>query len=1227
MQDFITILRTRSNDDATPIAAKTYKVSDDGIELARGYDRAYTFAGTTEPLTNLRGLFSLLQRLEGDPRSLIVRDAIAQGVYRERMRRLATGEHATLTQDHNGHHWVCFDIDDLDLSDIEMTRPSGLTSEWMARVARAAARRCLPLELHNAAMIAQWSSSAWLSPQQTKVKLHLWFWLASPAHAKSLHAWAKGEPLIDQALYNRIQVHYTSAPRFEDERGHDLPDPLAGRRLQYLKGSRTMAALPPGWMDREAWDRKEGERLRREAAAREEAERQAAKARKERRAAGKGRDRRAQGRRTESSLRRRAIAYLDGIASALATATSADRHPYVQGHFSEAAGLEGLITRGEVESALLGPATTYLAGSSKRTWSTAEREARRLMDWAFRCHAGEVAARWRTEPQTQWTPTAPRTSPSIVANAPSGYVADPSPYIPEELRTIAAKGGCLRVCQGRYYSVQDATVPAGVRRVYLRGVQMTGKTTVLKALIDALRDGRPIIYVSMRQALIADASRRLGLVSYKDIHGDISLSEHPRIAICADSLHRILPPMGDERPALLLLDESEQIAGHLFGDTIAKARGKDRGPLATYTHLRRLIEASDLTVAGDADLSSVTLEMVRGASEEPTSCVDEAVILHPYQHRLTCVGHEHIATLWRELEAELAKLNAGETIAVACTSRKEAERVAEKYATSYSVLLVTQHTAIGDLDVAAFLADPSTAQGKYDLIVASPTLATGVSVDWRVERLFCFATQVPGVGARDVAQMCWRWRDVADKRWRMWIQPRFDLLPTSREEVDAAGRVSAGVLAASSRALGVSTSTQPSPRDADHWSLWCTMQASKNRDSASVLHAFQRLCAERGYSVEVVEKADGETIKEVNAERREISDILHERDTDDIFAAALISMKDARSILDRGAQTPEERLTATRAQFAHATNTNHRRGQMDLTRERTSEGLKGWTEKGQRYARHLLTRRAGSDDEAERTLARAALSSDASSAWRGGTWEARAGSGLRVSAATVRAMLLRAAGIDLLNDAAWLAGDLTVEEERAGIKRGVVYTQSTLEALGLIEWIEKRAHLVARILTLGEDWQTRLCAVVGNALRPLGIKTISRRARHDGGQTRYYHLSRDSRLTAEAWASAPLSRAMDRGRRWIKAQADLTASVAPLTTIPTDNAGWNAQPTLDPAEARDLAEEIIQSDPFADPTLSDLMRGVAEALCAPLSAVKALFETWRKASEGDFAFVTRLAWG
>jgi hypothetical protein len=111
--------------------------------------------------------------------------------------------------DDTPHHWVLVEVDDFEPLTADPVRdPVRAIDEYIAT--------CLPVCFQGAAYHWQLSNSAGHATKGGVLKVHIWFWLATPYTSAQLKAWARALAVaLDDSVLNPVQVHYTAAPVFE----------------------------------------------------------------------------------------------------------------------------------------------------------------------------------------------------------------------------------------------------------------------------------------------------------------------------------------------------------------------------------------------------------------------------------------------------------------------------------------------------------------------------------------------------------------------------------------------------------------------------------------------------------------------------------------------------------------------------------------------------------------------------------------------------------------------------------------------------------------------------------------------------------------------------------------------------------------------------------------------------------------------------------------------------
>ena len=89
---------------------------------------------------------------------------------------------------------------------------------------------CLPSPFSGASYHWQLSNSAGHKNKAHLLKVHLWFWLKIPCTSQELKEWADTNSIkCDTAVFNTVQIHYTSAPVFNE----GAENPIATRSGLY----------------------------------------------------------------------------------------------------------------------------------------------------------------------------------------------------------------------------------------------------------------------------------------------------------------------------------------------------------------------------------------------------------------------------------------------------------------------------------------------------------------------------------------------------------------------------------------------------------------------------------------------------------------------------------------------------------------------------------------------------------------------------------------------------------------------------------------------------------------------------------------------------------------------------------------------------------------------------------------------------------------------------------
>lgn len=257
---------------------------------------------------------------------------------------------------------------------------------------------------------------------------------------------------------------------------------------------------------------------------------------------------------------------------------------------------------------------------------------------------------------------------------------------------------------------------------FIRSPKGTGKTELISKLTAQCEErNQSSLLLGHRVVLLKNLAERTGLDYYRDLEdGGISA----QFAVCLNSLTRIRPEQ-DLPYHTVIIDESEQVLQALTSPTLNKVGG-DLAKI--FYNLQWLFHHAKRIVFLDADLTAeLTMELL---SEIRQLQEDDAFlgIINDYQ-----IGQGQETKLYEKdshlLVDALDAIDMGEKAFITTNSRRLATSIAAMIEDmGKRVLLITAETNEKP-ECIDFINDPTTESQRYDAVVASPTLSTGVSID------------------------------------------------------------------------------------------------------------------------------------------------------------------------------------------------------------------------------------------------------------------------------------------------------------------------------------------------------------------------------------------------------------------------------------------------------------------------------------------------------------------
>jgi Domain of unknown function (DUF3854) len=301
----------------------------------------------------------------------------------------------------------------------------------------------------------------------------------------------------------------------------------------------------------------------------------------------------------------------------------------------------------------------------------------------------------------------------------------------------------------------------------------TGKTKLTAALTIGQEK---VLAPSHRIALSRNACDRLKL----DYRGDLDKTPDGRfitgggytlrVGFCVDSLLAINPEQFEGCD--LVIDEAVQVVRHLLTSSTCAQDGKRPALLARF---KQLVRTARRVILADADLDNATLHYFRELRGDSAPVFLIRNDYEPDPYPVTLVRSRNFETVAAQVVNDLRQLAPGKTLFVATDNKGVSKSIARLVADGHSadrILTINAETSGGEAE-REFIATPDTVlqRGDYDLVIASPSLATGVSIEVQgiIARVYGIFTGVSSTDA-DILQSLARVREPVERV--VWVSER-----------------------------------------------------------------------------------------------------------------------------------------------------------------------------------------------------------------------------------------------------------------------------------------------------------------------------------------------------------------------------------------------------------------------------------------------------------------------
>jgi putative DNA primase/helicase len=249
---------------------------------------------------------------------------------------------------------------------------------------------------------------------------------------------------------------------------------------------------------------------------------------------------------------------------------------------------------------------------------------------------------------------------------------------------------------------------------------------------DAQANGKSIMAIAHRTTLIGELSQRLGLLDYRDLAQN-ELAEKQGCAVCLPSTTRGDIAEAMPAPECLFIDEIAQVLQFLAEDICRSGMKNNRG---VYERLLQLVRDAKAVIVADADLDARTIAFLEKARPNERFTIVE-VAAKPTGKTALVTGDTG-----KVLDTIAIEIEAGGKVWLACEGKAKARAFTGHFeALGYKVLCITADTKL-DPAPRDFLKNPEAASREYDLVISSPAISSGLSIEHKGQPHFTLGAYI-----------------------------------------------------------------------------------------------------------------------------------------------------------------------------------------------------------------------------------------------------------------------------------------------------------------------------------------------------------------------------------------------------------------------------------------------------------------------------------------------------
>jgi Domain of unknown function (DUF3854) len=449
----------------------------------------------------------------------------------------------------------------------------------------------------------------------------------------------------------------------------------------------------------------------------------------------------------------------------------------------------------------------------------------------------------------------------------------------------------------------------------------TGKT---KFIAQTVQSTGQVLSAGHRVALMRNLCERLKL----DYRGDLDKVQGQfineagyslRIGFCVDSLLAIDPQKF--QGCDLIIDELVQVLRHLITSSTCAKDGRRPVLLARF---KELVQVARRVIVADADLDNTSLhylQELRGEANQLFLIRNDA---QPTSYSVTFLDSPNHSIITARLLADVEKLSAGQVLLAATDSKRTSKVLArqiQKQCADRRILLINSDTSGCEAE-REFIETPDAvlARGEYDVVVVSPSMATGVSIESQgvIAKVYGIFNGVSSTDA-DMAQALDRVREPVPRVVWCAEQGR-NFSPISRSvnpielkrHLQEQTSATVQLIRASLNANVMGTIAQYDWQSDPHVNLWAQIGAEQNRSMTQLRTALLVRLRFEGKQVDVEVAQSNAVIQEkLKATRSEITQL----DAEALITAPILTPADVLKLEQKEVLSPEDSKAIARYYF------------------------------------------------------------------------------------------------------------------------------------------------------------------------------------------------------------------------------------------------------------------------------------------------------------------------